>query len=112
MKRDFLLWLTILAGPAAWFLNMEASFALVPLVCQWHSGFVPGLTAAIALAIVAASGLLARYEWQRLEVHSGDPQPAEPRPRAMALGGMLLSGLFFVVILAQTIPTLELELCQ
>lgn len=112
MKRDFLLWLSILAGPAVWFLNMEASFALAPWVCQWQSNLVPGLTAAIALAIVATSGLLARYEWQRLEVPSGDPQPAEPRPRAMALGGMLLSGLFFIVIVAQTIPTLQLGLCQ
>lgn len=112
MKRDFLLWLTILVGPAVRFLNMEASFALAPWVCQWQSSFVPGLTAAVALAIVAAAGLLARYEWQRLEVPSGDPQPAEPRPRAMALGGMLLSGLFFIVILAQTVPTLDLGLCQ
>ncbi len=112
MKRDFLLWLTSLAGPAVWFLNMEASFALAPWVCRWQSGFIPGLTAASALAIVAASGLLARYEWQRLEVPSGEPQPAEPRPRAMALGGMILSALFFIVILAQTIPTLELGLCQ
>lgn len=112
MKRDFLLWLTILSGPAVWFINMEASFALAPWVCQWQSSLVPALTASIALAIVAASGLLARYEWQRLEVPTGDPQPAEPRPRAMALGGMLLSGLFFIVILAQTIPTIELGLCQ
>jgi hypothetical protein len=94
MKRDLVLWLTLLASPAAWFLNLNAKFALT----QWKPALfaISGAT----LAVAALSGSVAWREWR-------NTGPDE-RARSMALGGVVLSGLFFLVILAQAIPDLML----
>lgn len=112
MKRDLLLWITILAGPIAWFISMEANFALAPWVCQWQSRVAPNLVSILALLLVASFGFLARREWTHLRSNAGDPQSVEARPRAMAIGGTVLSGLFFIVILAQAFPHWMLNGCQ
>ncbi len=112
MRREVLLWLAILMGPAMWFASMETNFVLAPWVCQWKSRLVPNLISAAAIAIVALFGLLAHHEWREAGAGTADAASPASRPRAMAIGGMVLSGLFVVVIFAQAIPDLFMDACQ
>jgi hypothetical protein len=107
MNRTLLLWLVILTGPVIWFIDLEANFAVAAWVCQWQSRLVLAVLSAASLVIVAASAVIAWREWHQLRAPA-----AGPRPRAMAIGGMTLSAVFFVVIVAQAVPTLLLDGCQ
>jgi hypothetical protein len=101
VKADVLLWAGFAISPMAWFLNLQINFALAPLACEGHSKAILYLTSVAALGVVLLAGLLS---WTELRPQS--------RRRGMALGGMALSALFFVVILAQTIPNLMLRGCE
>ena len=106
INRDAILWTVVLGSPIVWLLSLEASFALAPLACSSYSKFALYLVSIASLAIEAGGGILAWNLWRR-------PSPqSELRLRGMALGGAILSGLFFVVILAQTIPNLMLARCE
>ena len=111
MNRDLSLWLTILTGPVIWFISLEAGFAVTPVACERQAGFVLEVIVAAALAITAASGLVAWREWRLLTARADEPA-AGTRSRALAVGGMVLSALFFVAISAQGIATVLLDPCQ
>lgn len=113
MTRDFALWTGILAGPIVWLVSFEATFALVPWACLFQAKLALYIVRILALALAAGSGVLAWRQWSDL----GKQQPGEgagalPRSRIMALGGVLLSSLFFIIILAQAIPELVLRACE
>jgi hypothetical protein len=113
MTRDLALWTGILAGPIVWLVSFEATFALVPWACLFQAKLALYIVRILALALAAGSGLLAWRQWSEL----GREQPGEgagalPRSCVMALGGVLLSSLFFIVILAQAIPELILRPCE
>src|SRR4051812_45535055 len=107
------LWAGILAGPIAWFLQMQVSYALVPWACATGHLIVLHLLTLGGLLIAAAGALTAWREWQRLGREwpkgAGGPQA---RSRFMAVLGLLASIMFFLVILAQGIPSFLLNPCQ
>ena len=113
ISRDFALWIGILAGPIVWLCSFEANFALAPWACEFNTKIAVYIVTIVALMLAAGSGLLAWREWTAL----GRMWPAEAggalgRGRIMAIGGVLLSGMFFLVILAQSIPELVLGACE
>jgi hypothetical protein len=113
MTRDFALWTGILAAPIVWLVSFEANFALVPWACLFEAKLALYIVRILALALAAGSGVLAWRQWSEL----GREQPGEgagalPRSRILALGGVLLSSLFFLVILAQAIPEVILQPCE
>ena len=107
------LWAGILAGPFAWFLQMQVSYALVPWACATGHLVVLHLTTLGGMLIAAAGALIAWREWRRVGSEwpkgAGGPQM---RSRFMAVLGLLISILFFLVILAQGIPSFILNPCQ
>ena len=113
MKLDAILWAGILSGPMIWFTNLEASFALAPMACSWHSKGALYLVSIISLALVALIAVCSWSQWRSLEREQAGPAGVVvARRRAMALGSMGLNSLCFVVILAQTIPNLMLIGCE
>jgi len=115
MRREAILWIGILVSPVIWFLSLEANFALAPLACsgQAQGKLLLYLVSGVSLILTAIAAALSYTEWQT----SGQNAPGEqmhfwPRRRAMALAGMGLSGLAFLVIIAQAIPTLMLAGCE
>ncbi len=113
MKREIVLWAAVLAGPLIWFTAMQANFVLAPWACAL--GWKPALYAVsiIALAIVAGFGFVARREWQQLgEADAHEQGGALAAERALAIGGMALSAMSFLVILAQAIPQIILGACE
>jgi hypothetical protein len=113
MKRNLLLWTGVLAGPAVWLMSFEANFALAPWACIFQAKLALYVISLVALALCAASGMLAWRQWTELgREWPGGAGGALPRSRIMAIGGVLLSAMFFIVVLAQAIPEVLLEACE
>jgi hypothetical protein len=66
-----------------------------------------------ALLLAAGGGISAWYNWQRMrQVQPSEAGGVLPRSRFMAVIGLLSSGLFILVIMAQWLPHFILSLCQ
>ncbi len=112
-KRDLILWTVVLAGPVLWLSSFQAKFSWTPWACASQTKSVLLLFALLALLLTAGAGLLAWRQWKRLGSHTGgEGGDAQTRSRFMALGGLVFSAGFSLVILAQAIPDLILGVCQ
>jgi hypothetical protein len=106
-------WAGVFAGPLAWFASQQASYALVPWACHGGPLLAIHLTNLVALAVVTLAGALAWREWRRAgNGLSDEGAPPEGRARFLGLMGLTLSGLFGMVILAQTIGAFVFGPCQ
>ena len=106
------LWIGLLTGPIVWAAHMEANFALVEWACPNHDWIIHAVSVA-ALLIVAVAGLVAARAWKDTGGQGPDEQATLiSRSRYMAIMGMVLSAGFFLVILAQEIPSWFLTACQ
>jgi hypothetical protein len=100
------LWLGLLAAPLAWFVNQLLSYSLVLWACSTGRQYTLHLVTLAMLLLAAAGGVIAWRAWRQAgrEWHS-EAGGVLPRSRFMAALGILLSSLFFLVILAQGIPS-------
>ena len=107
------LWFGILAGPLAFLLNLQLSYMLVQPVCVTAHHIILHLVPAGALLLAASGGVSAWWNWQRTgQAESSKSEGVLPRSRFMADVGLLTSGLFLVVIVAQWLPNFILSPCQ
>jgi hypothetical protein len=111
----FALWAGLLAGPVVWLLQFQTNYTLVPLLCRsgarnlaLHAVFV------VALLLVAAAGLLAWRNFRAAGATTRDEDEAGviPRTRFMSLLGLCVTGVFFVVIVAQWVASWVFGPCQ
>jgi hypothetical protein len=113
MKRDLALWTGILAGPTVWLFSFEANFALAPWACDFANKLALFLVTIVALILVAGSGWLAWREWNAVgKIWPGEEGGALGRERVMAGCGLLMSAMFFIVIVAQAVPNVMLGACD
>jgi hypothetical protein len=120
------LWFGLFAAPVVWSLQMLVLYPVVTHGCfpRDHPLSLPGsstdpivlLVSIAALVVAAAAGLVALRSWRvaREEHSPGEVhllETGEGRSRFMALGGMLLSGLFFFGIVLNGLPFLLLGPC-
>lgn len=103
---DLKLWTGILAGPAAWSVQLALSYPIAQVTC--HASFAsqhPGTLHAIAFGALAA---VAAAAWL--------PRPlrhaSHPRVRFMARLGLLTCALFALVVIATWFPVFVLHDCQ
>jgi hypothetical protein len=101
------LWCGIFAGPVAWAINLQLNYALARWACERGSQAAPVAISSI-LFVVAILGLL--FSWRALRV-VGHTE-VSTRVRFMAIGGMLLSAIFALTILASLVPHLYLSPCE
>lgn len=112
LKRDVMLWASVLAGPVFWLCSFQAKFSFVPWACASQNKGILFLPTLIAILLTAGAGVLAWRQWKELgETISEEGNPLA-RSRFMALGGMVFSAGFALVILAQAVPDAILEACQ
>ncbi len=106
-------WTVVLAGPLLWFASFLANFFMSGKVCG--EGWKVFLFAVMATALIltAAAGWFAWRVWREagLEAPGESGGPAGYR-RGMGLAGLLLSALFFLVIVAQGVPNILLGGCE
>jgi hypothetical protein len=111
--RDLLaLWTGILLPPIAWFLSQQLSYTLVLWACATGRQFVLHIVTAAMLCLAGAGGFIAWRSWRRTGRDRPDAAGGMlPRSRFMAVTGLLSSGMFALVILAQGIPSFLLNAC-
>lgn len=107
------LWFGVLAGPLAWTVHLLLSYALLPVACSTGIGWVLHAVTLLTAGVTAWAGLVAYRRWQR---HRDDPRDGVRGPRSgwrrfMALSGVALSALFFVVILLEGLPVAIVSPC-
>jgi hypothetical protein len=110
-KGNLMLWIGLLLGPAAWFLQLEINYALVPWVCTSGNKSVLTIVSILCLLLTAAAGLLSVTS---LKIVSSSKTPTVgsiARALFMARLGILMNSLFALVIIAQTIPNFILSPC-
>ncbi len=113
MTRDRLLWIGIFTGPIVFLTSFLANFVMAPLACVWQ--WKPALfgVSLTALAITCGSAAIAWRQWTELgRRNPEDGEGAVPRARIMAFGGVGLSLLFILVIVAQGIVESILGACE
>lgn len=111
--RDLILWISFFAGPVFWLLSFQAKFSWTPWACASQTKVALFAFSALAFLVSAGAGLLARRQWKEL----GGRQPGQAadvpsRRRFMALGAMIFSVAFCLVITAQSIPDVIFGVCQ
>jgi hypothetical protein len=106
-------WLETLAGALAWFASLCLSFAWSPWACRLRSQPVLFLIPLAALAITCFAGWTSWARWRQVGREFPDEAAGEiAATRAMASGGVLLNGLFVLVIVAQLIVPAILGACE
>jgi hypothetical protein len=105
-------WAGVLGGPLAWFASQQVSYMLVPWACHGGPLLAIHLANLVALAIPALAGTFSWREWRRAGRDVSDERaPPEGRQRFLGMMGLTLSGLFGLVILAQTTGALFFGPC-
>lgn len=104
-----LLWFAMLSAPTAWALQLTVAYGIVATGCERHADYEPlvHLTSATAFALALAGLLVALFELAGLPA-AARSTPGQ-RARWMAFTGVLLSGLFLVLIVFGELPVLLLE---
>lgn len=106
------LWGGVLIAPSAYFLQLCVAYGMVNWVCRSGYSFVITLITLISLALCVFGAYLAWICWKQVGTeYSEDKGDAVNRSRFMAVGGLILSALFFVSILAQEIPNWIVGAC-
>ena len=107
------LWAGVLGAPAAWAVQFEVNYALVPWICGHGWRFLIPLISAIFIVIGIAMFVLTWREWSRVNhaAQSDDQGGESGRRYFMAVLGLLVSSLFTVVILAQGLAVFFLNPC-
>ena len=107
------LWTGLLLAPAAFLLNLEVAYALVPAACSAQTRLLIHLVHAVCL-VLAALGTLAAWRMWRVtgETWPGGAGGRLSRSRFMAGLGLLFSLFIVMVIVAQWIPSFVLNPCQ
>jgi hypothetical protein len=106
-------WAGVLGGPLAWFASQQVSYMLVPWACHGGPVLAIHLANLVALAIVALAGAFSWRQWRRAGAHVSDERgPPQGRQRFLGMMGLTLSGLFALVIIAQTTGALFFGPCE
>ena len=109
----FALWAGVLVGPAVWLVQFQTNYTLVSLTCNHGGKWALHAVSVVALLLTAGAGFLAWDNWR--DVGGGVKSKGRgvvPRSRFMSVLGLLVSGMFFLVILAQWVASWVFGPCQ
>jgi ABC-type Fe3+-siderophore transport system permease subunit len=99
-------------SPAAWFLNLEADFALAPQACVGPGKTALYLITLAAFVLAALAGAFSLFQF-RVASHATNPVDEDFKRRyGLAVAGMGLSALCIALLIAQSIPTLMFTGCE
>jgi hypothetical protein len=112
-RRNLILWTGCLAGPVAWFLQLEATYALTSRACAGKSRLGLHLLSLLCLLLVAAGSWAAWRGWSAggREWPSGSDEGMISRARFMGVLGLMACLLCTVIICAQWIAVAILDPC-
>jgi hypothetical protein len=107
------LWAGVLVAPMAFLSHMQVNYTLTQRLCPGGRTVILHMVTLLFLLITAGCILIAWRSWQRagkgLPDESDDQQT---RNRFLAIVGMMISTLSFLIIVAQWIPQFVFNPCQ
>lgn len=107
------LWAGLLSGPMAWMISQQAGNFIVSWACSPAGRVALHLVMIAALLLAGAGGLVSWRCWRRAgREWPDDSGGAVPRSRFLAVLGLMMSGLFSLLIAAQWIPSFFFDPCQ
>jgi hypothetical protein len=112
LRRLVELWIGSVVPPVVALVTLTTKYSLVHLACRLGRILPLHLVSAVALLLVAAAGIIA---WRSYRCSAGDSSFTHSvleRSRFMAAVGVLISGLFVLVIIAFWIPDFFVGPCQ
>lgn len=105
-------WSVIVGAPALWFLDQQVNVVLVPWACGRGQPWVLHVVSAVFLAATLMTACIAWREHASATREVDTVETRRDRRRFMSLVGLLSSGLFSLLIIAQEIPNWLLDPCQ
>jgi hypothetical protein len=105
-------WTGVLAGPVVWAVHMQTNLSLVPWVCKNGGLMLLHVVTILALLITAVGAFAA---WRALQEGREEDEAGGgviSRSRFMGALGLLMSAMFFLVIIAQAVPSFFFQPCQ
>ena len=111
--RSVALWAGVLGAPAAWGLQLQLTYMLVPWACKHDKPIVLHLVTLVFLLLTLAGGFLSWRDWKTSRRRRPRLHPGRPPGRTRFLGGlgMVTSGLFVLIIIAQGIASFFFSPC-
>jgi hypothetical protein len=110
-REDALLWSFIVTPVLAWIAAQQLSFLAASSICTSGHRWVLYLVMGSALAVAASTGVASWTKWKALASRRSVGRIASYR-HFVALGGVFLSGLCTVSIVALLIPATLHRLCD
>jgi hypothetical protein len=107
-------WMGVLAGPVAWGVHMQTNYSLVSWVCRNGGEIFLHVVTILALVITALGAFAAWRGWQDGAAEEAETDGGGRLSRARFMGalGLLVSAMFFLLIIAQAIPSFMFQACQ
>lgn len=100
----------VLGPPIIWGIRIAASYLLVPYACWWWGVWSLHFVTIVALVLTAGIGLLSYRDLMSTRGEVG-LESESGRPGFMALLGLLSSGFFFVVMVAEGLANVFIDPC-
>jgi len=101
----------VFTGPIAWFVQLQANYALVPWACSRGHRSVLVLVTLVAAGVTVVGGMTAWKSWPGPDRLTGEPQGIEGA-RLLSLLGVVLSASFVLVLIAFAVPPIVLRPCD
>ncbi len=104
-----------LGGVLAWALQLAVGYPLVQLSCVTGTTLWIHIVSLVAIIITIAAGLVSYSVWRTGRAHDtadGQGEQAWGRDSFLGASGMLMSGLFLLLILYSGIPAFFLNPCH
>ena len=110
------MWFGLLAGPIAWSLRLLIGYPLVPVACEQGTSILLHLVSAGFLLVTLAGAVVAWWSYRQARdetrtAREGADAWTVERTRFMALLGLLVSGLFALVIVAEWLTVFFTDPC-
>jgi hypothetical protein len=107
------LWFGLLGGAFAWTFRLLISYPLVPHICETGLTIIPHAISFVFLVVSLAATYVAWGRWLQVRDPALTDVDEWGRQRAEFMGvvGMLSSGMFALVIVAEWLPTFFVDPC-
>jgi hypothetical protein len=112
-RENAALWFGVLGSAIIWGIQLQTTYAMVPWACSsGHRWMLPVVSLAFLIA-AAIPGIVSWKLWRRMSASRNSERETRGggRRRFMAMLGLMNSGLFFLLILAQGIPVFFIHPC-
>lgn len=106
------LWFSVLTGPIAWGIHSLAEYFLSPVACANHNELPLHLATVLLTLVTLYAGVVGWRLWRQTGyVDQSGSDGARGWKSFLAIGGVFISGMFVLIILAEGIPGLFLNVC-